>query len=202
MHDLPMRDGDPRQPRAAARVRAALLLVSALLAALAASAWASDRTPVHARSGLDLAMAAAHAWSPDAELIYLENDEVLDSHGAAMRWSYLFHSPLLDKSRGYSVRDGKIVVAEDLAMKFEAPPIPAEWIDSAAAFTASDEGPARSFVQEHDGHLDTMLLLRGALEADQPDRTTWMLVYSAPNLPSLFVVLDAADGKVLRTWRG
>ena len=49
---------------------------------------------------------------------------------------------------------------------------------------------------------DTMLLMRGAIQEDQPDRTTWMLVYTAPNLPALFVVLDAADGTVLRTWRG
>jgi len=174
----------------------------ALLLFAARPAAAEDRTPVHARAGLDLATAAATIWAPDATLIYLENDEALDSHGASRRWGYLFYSPALDKARGYSVRDGKIMVAEDLAMKFVAPPIAGQWIDSAAAFTISDEGPARRFCHENDGRLDTMLLLRGAIEADQPDRTTWMLVYSAPNLPSLFVVLDAADGKVLRTWRG
>lgn len=206
MDDFPAHDIEPRQARHPARagLRAGLLLpwLTAGLLALATAAPAADRTPVHARAGLDLASAAAGIWAQDASLIYLENDEPLDSHGASLRWGYLFYSPSLHKARGYSVRDGKIVVAEDLAMKFEAPPIPAEWIDSAAAFTASDEGPARSFCQEHDGRLDTMLLLRGAIEADQPDRTTWMLVYSAPNLPSLFVVLDAQNGKVLRTWRG
>jgi hypothetical protein len=200
MHDLPAHDIEP--PPDAARARALAGLLLPLLMALASPAAAGDRTPVHARAGLDLAGAAASIWAQDATLIYLENDEPLDTHGASQRWGYLFYSPALHKARGYSVRDGKIVVAEDLAMKFEAPPIPAEWIDSAAAFTASDEGPARSFCQEHDGHLDTMLLLRGAIESDQPDRTTWMLVYSAPNLPSLFVVLDAQNGKVLRTWRG
>jgi len=173
-----------------------------LLTVCAAPAPAGDRTPVHARAGLDLATAAATTWSPDASLIYLENDEPLDSHGASRRWGYLFYSAALKKARGYSVREGRILVAEDLAMKFEAPPIAGEWIDSAAALTIADEGPARRFCHEHDGRLDTMLLLRGAIEADQPDRTTWMLVYSAPNLPSLFVVLDAADGRVLRTWRG
>jgi hypothetical protein len=176
-------------------------LLSLLLVA-AGPAACEDRTPVHARAGLDLATAAATIWAQDATLIYLENDEPLDTHGASRRWGYLFYSQALNKARGYSVKDGKIVVAEDLAMKFQAPPIPGEWIDSAAAFTIGDEGPARRFCHEHDGTLDTMLLLRGAIEADQPDRTTWMLVYSAPNLPSLFVVLDAADGKVLRTWRG
>ena len=195
LRDLPLRDPVRRQ-------RSRVLVVLALLAATTFPARAGDRAPVHARAGLDLAQAAANMWSQDATLIYLENDEPLDTHGASQRWGYLFYSPSLNKSRGYSVRDGKIVVAEDLAMKFQAPPIPTEWIDSAAAFTIADEGPARHFCHENDGRLDTMLLLRGAIEADQPDRTTWMLVYSAPNLPSLFVVLDAADGKVLRTWRG
>lgn len=196
MHDRPHRTA-ALAPRGALRVLPlALLLLGVLPAA------GGDRTPVHARAGLDLAAAAASIWSQDATLIYIENDEPLDSHGASRRWGYLFHSDALKKSRGYSVRDGRILVAEDLAMKFEAPPVAGEWIDSAAALTIADEGPARNFRHEHDGRLDTMLLLRGAIEADQPDRTTWMLVYSAPNLPSLFVVLDAADGKVLRTWRG
>lgn len=201
MHEILPRPaaGDASLARAGRALAGGLAL---LLTLRAAPAPAGDRIPVHARAGLDLATAAAAIWSPDAVLIYLENDEPLDSHGASMRWGYLFYSQALRKARGYSVREGRIVVAEDLPMKFEAPPIPGEWIDSAAAFTISDEGPARRFCHEHDGRLDTMLLLRGAIEADQPDRTTWMLVYSAPNLPSLFVVLDAADGRVLRTWRG
>jgi len=202
MHDFPPHHlpiGEPGLRRRSAAAAGALLLLALLVAS---PAPAGNRTPVHARAGLDLAAAAANMWSQDAILIYLENDEPLDTHGASQRWGYLFYSPSLQKARGYSVKDGKILVAEDLAMKFEAPPIPPEWIDSAAAFTISDEGPARRFCHENDGHLDTMLLLRGAIEADQPDRTTWMLVYSAPNLPSLFVVLDAGDGKVLRTWRG
>ena len=180
--------------------RAAACALLALLIAAPASPGRS--VPVHARAGVDLAAAAAHIWSSDAYLIYIENDEPFDTHGASMRWGYLYYSPSLEKARGYSVREGKVVVADDLAMKFEAPPIPGDWIDSAAAFTISDEGPARRFCHENDGRLDTMLLLRGAIQDNQPDRTTWMLVYSAPNLPSLFVIVDAADGKVLRTWRG
>jgi hypothetical protein len=180
------------------RLSSTLLLV----ALVAAPASARDRVPVHARAGLDLAAAAASAWAQDAFLAYIENDEPLDTHGASPRWGYLYYSPTLKKARVYSVRDGRIVVAEDLGMKFEAPPIAGEWIDSAKAFTISDEGPARRFCFEHAGRLDTMLLLRGAIQEDQPDRTTWMLVYTAPNLPSLFVVLDASDGTVLRTWRG
>ena len=177
----------------------ALLL---LLAPPAAPVYAEGRVPVHARAGLDLSRAAATIWAPDAYLVYLENDEPLDSHGATTRWGYLYYSHTLKKARVYSVRDGKILVAEDLGMKFEAPPIADGWIDSEAAYKASDEGPAREFVFAHDARLHTMLLLRGAIQEDQPDRTTWMLVYTAPNFPSLFVVIDAANGTVLRTWRG
>jgi hypothetical protein len=194
-----------RPPRAAsARARAVQTAAAGLLALalLASPAPAGERVPVQARAGLDLARDAAIIWSPDAFLIYLENDEPLDSHGASPRWGYLFYSPTLKKARVYSIREGRIVVAEELGMKFEAPPIAGEWIDSGAAFRTSADGPAHSFCFEHDGRLDTMLLMRGAIQEDQPDRTTWMLVYTAPNIPALFVVLDASDGKVLRTWRG
>jgi hypothetical protein len=180
-----------------------MLPAGALLVLLLASPLAAaDRVSVHARSGLDLARDAAVIWSQDAYLVYLENDEPIDTHGAATRWSYLFHSPALKKSRVYSIRDGKILVAEDFAIKFEAPPVVGEWIDSAEAFSISDEGPARRFCFENAGKAQTMLLMRGAIQENEPDRTTWMLVYTAPNLPALFVVLDAKDGTVLRTWRG
>ena len=193
------RQGGAAGPGKASWSTLAVLLLLALPATLASS---EGRAPVHARAGLDLSRAAATIWAPDAYLVYLENDEPLDSHGATNRWGYLYYSPTLRKSRVYSVRDGKILVAEDLGMRFEAPPIADGWIDSEAAHKASDEGPAREFVFANDARLDTMLLLRGAIEEGQPDRTTWMLIYNAPNFPSLFVVLDAVDGKVLRTWRG
>lgn len=196
MHDLIRRR--KRGARAPVSMGAAALL--ALL--LASPAPAAERPAVHARSGLDLARAAAVIWSQDAQLVYLENDEPIDTHGGAARWSYLFHSPALKKSRVYSIRDGKILVAEDFTIKFEAPPIAGEWIDSAEAFTISDEGPARRFCFENAGKAQTMLLMRGAIQENEPDRTTWMLVYTAPNLPALFVILDAKDGTVLRTWRG
>jgi hypothetical protein len=47
-----------------------------------------------------------------------------------------------------------------------------------------------------------MLLMRGALYNEEPDESTWMLVYTSPSAPSLFVVVDAESGKVRRTWRG
>lgn len=196
LHPSRRRDDLPRRSHPAAGLALAALLLAA------APGAAADRVPVHARAGLELARDAAVIWSPDAFLVYVENDEAFDTHGASSRWGYLFYSPALHKARAYSIRAGRIVVAEDLGMKFEAPPIAGAWIDSEAAFRIADEGPARRFVFEHAGRLDTMLLMRGAIQEDQPDCTTWLLVYTAPNLPSLFVVLDATDGTVLRTWRG
>ena len=182
--------------------RRALPLAVLVLALFAAPATARDHIPFNARAGLDVAQAAARAWSPDAFLVYVENDEDLDAHGAAARWGYLFYSPSLEKARVYSVRDGKILVAEYLEKKFEAPPVDAQWIDSAAALEAAERSAGRKFCQEHKGRLRTMLLMRGAFQDQQPDQTTWTLIYTSPHAPSLFVVVDASQGKVRRTWRG
>jgi hypothetical protein len=179
---------------------AAVVLV--LVAAAPATLGAREHAPFAARAGLELAAAAAASWSQDATLVYLENDEPLDAHGAAARWGYLFHSPTLGKARAYSVRDGKILVAEHLEMQFDAPPVAGQWIDSGAALAAAELGAAGAFRRDHGGRLSTMLLMRSAFEDGDPDRTTWTLVYASPEGPSLFVVLDAADGKVRRTWRG
>ena len=173
-----------------------------LLACCAGAVGAADRAPFEARAGLDIARAAAQAWAEDASLVYIENDEELDARGAAPRWGYLFFSRGLEKARAYSVRDGKILVAENLEMKLEAPPLASDWIDSGAALEAAEQGAGRAFRTEHGGRLGTMLLMRGAFHDGDPDRTTWMLVYTSPGAPSLFVVVDASEGKVRRTWRG
>lgn len=173
-----------------------------LLAACAAPAVAGEAIPSAARAGLNLAQEAALSWTADAALVYLENDEPLDDLGAAGRWGYLFYSPTLEKSRVYSLRQGKIVVAEFLEMRFEAPPVASDWIDSDAALAAAERGGGREFREKHAGRLGTMLLMRGAFADDNPDQTTWTLIYTAPNGPSLFIVVDASEGKVRRTWRG
>jgi len=186
-----------RFPRAA---RAAVLALALGLPALPAGA--GEKPPFEARAGLDLASAAAAAWAPDAYLAYVENDEDLSAVGTAERWGYLFYSPSLDQSRGYSVRDCRIAAAENLPMKFEAPPVGAGWIDSGAALAIAEQKAGLEFRREHAGTLATMLLVRGAFHAGDPDETTWTLIYTSPDAPSLFVVIDAAEGKVRRTWRG
>ena len=182
--------------------RVVLPLVIALCALGAEPAVAREAAPVPARAGLELAREAARSWSTDASLVYVENDEPLDAAGGSPRWGYLFHSPSLDKLRGYSVRDGKIVVAENLEMKLEAPPVAKEWIDSGAALAAAEKEVAEFREKHADARLANMLLMRGPFLEQDPDETTWTLVYTATGTPALFVVVEASGGRVRRTWRG
>lgn len=166
------------------------------------AAWAGGHPAFAARTGVDLATSAAQRWAADARLVYIENDEELLPDGQAARWGYLFHSESLDRSRGYSVRDGRILVAEDLEMRFEAPPLQSPWIDSAEALAIAEEGGGSAFRNRHQGAARTMLLMRGAFQDADPDPATWTVVYTAPGAPALFVMVDALEGKVRRTWRG
>ena len=175
-------------------------LLCALL--IAAPAIARDRTPFEARAGLDVAMAAAIAWAPDAALVYVENDESLDANGASPRWGYLFYSGTEGRARAYSIREGKILTAENFEVKIEAPPLAEQWIDSGMALAIADKKAGLDFRRKHGGELGTMLLMRGVFNEKNPDQTTWTVVYTAPDAPSLFVVVDAIEGKVRRTWRG
>ncbi len=178
----------------------ALMLVA--LAALAAPALGAEAPAVSARAELALAEAAARSWAPDAQLVYVENDADPDSLGAAPRWGYLFHSETRGRSRAYSLAGGRITLARDLEFEFAAPPLAADWLDSDAARAAGDAAGGRAYCAEHGGRLSSLLLLRGVLHLQRPDLSTWALVYSAPGAPSLYVLLDAATGKRVRTWRG
>jgi hypothetical protein len=180
-----------------------LTLMLGLAALLVAGASAAKDAPaIAARQGLALATAAAQAWSADAVLVYVENDEALDATGASPRWGYLFASAAQGRSRVWSVRDGRIALAENLDMRFAAPPVSPDWLDSAAALAAAEQGGGATFRQTANARLSNMLLMRGALSEGDPDVTTWTFVYSVPGAPSLFVVVDAKSGKVQRTWRG
>jgi hypothetical protein len=166
------------------------------------AASAGEAAAVSARSGLALATEAAHAWADDARLVYVENDESVGASGTAARWGYLFHSPARDRSRAYSVRDGKIVTAVNLDFDLDAPPVAGDWIDSVQALRAAETGGGRDYRNEHAGALRSMLLIRGAFHHDDPDRTTWTFVYDSTDAPSLFVVVDASSGDVVRRWKG
>jgi len=178
-------------------------ILAACLAIAPGVARADEPVPTAASEGLAAAVSAARAWAGDAVLVYLENDEAVGADGRSDRWGYLFHSPSKDAARSWSVRNGKIVAAENLAMDFVAPPVHGGWLDSGAALAAAEAGPVAKFRATTPGvEATTMLLMRGAFHGDDPDRTTWTLVYRAPDVPALFVVVDATDGKVRRTWRG
>jgi hypothetical protein len=172
------------------------------LALVPPPALARETAPIQARAGLELASDAARSWSADAVLIYVENDEDVGPDGGAERWGYLFYSAALDQARGYSVKEGRIVAAENLAMKLEAPPVDAAWIDSGAAIVAAGDAVNDAYRKTSRGTLASMLLMRGAFSEGDPDRTTWTLVYHAAGQAPLFVVVDATDGKVRKTWRG
>jgi hypothetical protein len=191
-----------RMPRA---VASAFVVATAVSAALLGSlpAGAEDTAvPYSAREGVGIVTEAAFAWHPDAYLVYLENDEPLDPAGNAVRWGYLFYSPSADETRGYSVRAGEIVQAVNIGVQFKAPPLAGDWVDSAVALEAAENKAGRKYREKHAGRLNTILLMRGAFQEKSPDTTTWTLIYTAPETPSLFVVVDAVTGKVKRTWRG
>ena len=177
-------------------------VASLLLAALLLGATARAESPGRpARAGLALAEAAATAWAPDAELIYVENDEPLDASGHSMRWGYLFRSATLGRTRVWSVRDGRIETAENLELRFDAPPLPSGWLDSDAVLAAAEKAAAQAARREGRGRLATMLLMRGAESGSDRDATTWTFVYGASGGAALYVVVDAATGQVKRTWR-
>jgi hypothetical protein len=177
------------------------VIILALLAC-AFPAGADEPTRFSARAGVEVARDAAQSWAPDAQLVYLENDEMVGPDGTAIRWGYLFYSPLKAKARSYSVRDGKILEAADLGFDFEAPPLSEEWIDSHAARIAAEEKAGQKYCHDYNGHLAAMLLVRGAFHEKKPDATTWALVYESDTQPALFVIVDASNGDVVRMLRG
>ena len=180
------------------------MLGAALLFVAHNHACAGEADAFSARAGLALAQEAASAWAPDARLVYIENDEPLHADGRCERWGYLFSSKSLGRSRGYSLEGDAIEVAEDLPFEFDAPPLPAEWLDSEGALSralaehVADETPAGSAPPA----LRTMFLVRGVLSLDDPDAAAWGIVYASSNPDQRLVVVDARSGKVVRTWRG
>ncbi len=165
-------------------------------------AIAGDWSSFSAQQGLELASDAARIWSPNAELVYLENDEPVRSDGTAERWGYLFISPDSGELRGYSLRGGKVLEAADLEFDFSAAPITEGWLDSGEILSVAEKEAGRSYCEKHKGHLSSMLLIRGALNEKDPDRSTWAVIYASESEPTLLVVIDAANGKVVRKWKG
>lgn len=189
-------------PFSLARCVWAAILAAVLLTMTGSAALAGAHAPFAARAGLAQAQAAAQVWAQDAALVYLENDEDITEAGSAQRWGYLFFSPSLQSARSYSIRDARIVLAETLEMKFDAPALSSGWLDSDAALLAAESHGGSSFRRANGARVSSMLLSRGAFQPGAPDVTTWTVVYTSPGAPSLFIVVDAAQGRVFRSWRG
>ena len=177
--------------------------LSLLMAAvLALPALAQERVPFTAQQGLALAKDAASTWSADAQLVYLENDELIAADGTAERWGYLFYSPASGDSRGYSLRKGEVLEASDLEFDLNAPPLPSQWMDSSEIIAIARDDAGEKYCAEFAGELSNMFLIRGAFHDEDPDRSTWTLVYTSADEPTLLVVVDAADGSVVRKMKG
>ena len=97
-----------------ARLTRGCSLAVSLLVLMSWPASARDREPFAARAGLDMAQSAAKVWAEDAVLVYVENDESVVGTGRAERWGYLFFSPASQRSRAYSIREGRVIEAEEI----------------------------------------------------------------------------------------
>lgn len=166
------------------------------------NSYADEAVPALASSGVGVAQSAAAGWAEDAYLVYVENDEGLAAGGKSSRWGYLFYSPARNAARAYSVQNGNVVTQQNLGFKFKAPPVSAEWVDSTVALLAANDKGGRKFCEEHGGAAESVFLMRAAIHESEPNMTTWTIVYKAAGVPSLFVVVDAKNGKVKRKWRG
>ena len=155
-----------------------VLLIGLMALAWSSLASAGERVPFTAQQGLSLAWDAARIWSADAELVYLENDEPLTAEGAAERWGYLFHSPSSGESRGYSLREGKVLEATNLDFDFSAPPLPDKWLDSRDVLAVAQQEVGLEYCRDHQGQLSTMFLIRGAFHEKVLDGTACTVIYT------------------------
>jgi hypothetical protein len=156
---------------------------------------AARAEPVTARAGMTLATAAADAWADDARLVWVENDAPVDSVGRADGWGYLWYSREKHAMRSWSVRDARIVAAVDHTVSAEAPALDAGWKDSAdiAARAWSERGDAAVTAT-----LQSLVLVRGVFAPG----AAWVAVFDDGPGPRLHVLLDAANGDLLKRWRG
>lgn len=149
-----------------------------------------------ARGNLMVAMTAADSWADDARLVWIENDSPLQRDGSAIAWGYLFYSAANGSMRSYSIRDGKIRLAEDHAVTTAAPSVEQAWKDSPEVAPQAWKR-AQEYCAEG-CELETMLLVSGVFHSG----VTWVAVFSSGQGPRLHVVVDASSGGFLRRWKG
>jgi hypothetical protein len=162
---------------------------------IATTLAAADRGQT-ARHALGLAELAADTWVEDARLVWIENNAPLDSQGRSKAWAFLFYSEALGAMRSWAVQEGKLQAPEDHSVRAEAPGLEPGWLDSTEIMEA---------VRKHAGSEDastsqlvSLVLARGVFDA-QP---TWVAVFDRGAGPRLHLVLRAANGDLIRRWRG
>jgi hypothetical protein len=180
----------------------AIFWASALLFASAPAVAGSDAAPVGAAQVRNLADDAARAWADDAELLYVENDADVDLQGSAQRWGYLYWSRERNASRVYSLRDGKIELAENPGVDLPSLPLERGWIDSPEAIQKAEDAGGRDYREKHAGRIESVVLVRGIFHEEHPERETWTVIYASDDSPSLWVVIDAESGDFVRKWEG
>lgn len=179
-----------------------LLFATALVGILAGPSASEPPAPVVTGEVVGMARESARAWADDARLIYVENDADVDEQGRSSRWGFLFWSRQRDAARAYSMSDGEILLATDPGIDLPALPLTGDWIDSDEILSRAEDEGGRDYRLEHAGNVQSMVLVRGIFHEEHPERTTWTVVYSSRDFPSLWVVLDATSGDLVRRWEG
>src|SRR5262245_79886 len=103
--------------RPVARLALAFAIVALLLEGIGpqravaqdVAARAAARPAVRYQRAGDLLLAAtatARAWSPEAQLVYVENADSLALDGSAKRWTFIYASPERAETRAFTLGEG------------------------------------------------------------------------------------------------
>ena len=95
---------------------------------------AGARPSVKYQRATDLLLAAtstARAWSPEAQLVYVENADSLALDGSAKRWTFIYASPERAESRAFTLGEGG-ATSVPLPFPFEPSPLEDGWIEPSA----------------------------------------------------------------------
>jgi hypothetical protein len=192
-------------PMPLTRAGAALAVLAALAAPAPAHARPGEaeesvaariaaRPPVRFQRAADLlpgAVATARAWSSDASLAYVENDDSLAVDGSSRRWTFVFHAPERGESRAFTFGDSGRVTSFALPFAFDPPAVEDGWIEPSALLPgfAWAEGPARPAV----AGAHVAVLSRGLLPGRDGNVTTWYV----GRVRGPGAVLDALRGTTL-----
>jgi len=139
------------------------------------AARAASRPAVKFLRAIDLlpgAHTTAHAWSRDANLVYVENADSLAADGSARAWTFVYSSPNLG-ARAFTFAESGRLTSVALPFVFDAPPIEFGWIEPSAlivGFIATDNAAKAAAAGAR-----VAVLSRGLLPARLGSSTVWYL---------------------------